>query len=398
MRALFLLFVLAAATGRASEWKPSGDIEHAGGRVVESVWTLERPGSGHRETIRLHRYAAPDRSPGGPVLLYLPGTNMNGVAVAREPRHSLLLALPLAGIPVYAIDYRTHAVGAQELPDSRFMRRWTSAVFVEDASEALRFAASDAGVQRVFVAGFSRGVSLAYSLASQRDAGHLETTRRVAGLVLLDGSYKRAPRHVPQEPPDSVAALERLEHSGAFASDVAAGIGWETRASLMQAAAADPGGPALPGPLQDESTVGTQVARLLYRAWRPGGLANPIERAGDGVSRVEVLARLLAGYDRYYPAVQDVDGAELAAVADASSSLDDAWGELDIPILNFVSSGMGPDWVLDSTFSAVESGSRDVSLVLLEGYGHLDVLVSERSEAEVFDRMASWMRDRREGG
>ena len=105
-----------------------------------------------------------------------------------------------------------------------------------------------------------------------------------------------------------------------------------------------------------------------------------------------VLARLLVGYDRYYPAVQDIDGKAISAEADApDTALDDRWGKLDIPVLLFVNTGMGADWVLTALYSAAHAGSKDVTFTVLEGYGHLDVLVGERAATEVFEPAFAWI-------
>lgn len=393
-RALWLATVLFLALSPEpghpqQEWKEVAKTALEEGAVEELVVETSRPPHRTIDRIRLHRYRSsdPSRTP----LLYLPGTNMNGSPMALEARHDLFQHLALAGVPVYALDYRTQNLPDGPLEDPAQLSPWTSEAFVADAVAALHWVLQDSGQDRVFVAGFSRGVSLAYALASHEGA----PTESLAGLVLLDGSFKDAPSHPPLTTgASSRTGLARLEESGAWASDVATGIGWELRDRLMQAAAEAPDGPTLDGPLDDAETIGDQVGGLLYSAWRPGGLANPIRGGRDGVSRVDVLARLLAGYDRYYPAVQDVDLIDVRRAADAPSPLDDGWGELDLPLLNFVSSEMGGDWVLNSLFSALRSGSRDVTPVLLENWGHLDVLVSEQAEVQVFERILAWMQTR----
>ncbi len=390
-RPTLALFFLAAAGGSAQGpppgWAPQSEREHLDGAVLETVWETRRPPGGPHDRIRLHRYAAP----GGPeplsALFYLPGTNMNGTTAATEARHSLFLWLPQQGIPVYALSYRTHTLGSRDLDDPSVLSAWSTSAFTLDAAAALDAAAHDSGRAELFVAGFSRGVTLAYTTASR--ALPTGATSRVAGLILLDGSFKRAVAAGDTADPD--AALRTLRASGNFASDVAAGIGWRLRDRLLRGAADDPGGAVIEGPFDDKASLGEQVATLLYTAWGPGRLASPIEAHVEGLTRVDVLSRLLAGYDRYYPTVQNPDGAALAAQADAPSPLDDRWGELTIPILNFTASGMGNTWVLDSIYSAVESGSDDVTPILLEGFGHLDVLVSERSEEEVFEVVRRWI-------
>ncbi len=71
--------------------------------------------------------------------------------------------------------------------------------------------------------------------------------------------------------------------------------------------------------------------------------------------------------------------------------LDDGWGELRMPILQFAGTGMGGDWILDGIYTAHKSGSTDVTLNLLERYGHLDVLVGEPALSNVFRPTANWI-------
>ncbi|MEE9279830.1 MAG: hypothetical protein V3V67_06610, partial [Myxococcota bacterium] len=274
---------------------------------------------------------------------------------------------------------RTHFVPSSKESGFEFMASWTIEAFVEDARLAAALARRESDVASLFVAGFSRGVSIAYGLACVEPAGS------VAGLIALDGGFKG---HKPTASFDYAAARETLAAAGRYESDVAAGIGWDTRHRLMQAAAANPTGPPL-DPAFD--SIGAQVSELLYGAWGPGRLANP----KDGVSRVELLARLLDGYDRYYPAIQNLDNASIADHADdPRTPVDDAWGELAVPVLFFGTTGMGPRFLLSGIYSAVEAGSRDVSIHVLENHGHLDVLVGESGRRDVFEPVLSWIRKR----
>jgi alpha-beta hydrolase superfamily lysophospholipase len=359
-------------------WSPAAREAPLAGApdVLETLWTSPRPPGGPFDRIGLHRYRKP--GPQAAALLYLPGTNMNGRAALHDEDHNLWIFLARRGVEVFTLDYRTHAVPATGTPDLAFMRGWDLAAFVEDVRVAAARARAESGRTRLFVAGFSRGVSLAWAWAATQPEA-------VAGIVALDGAFKN---HAPKGAYDHAAELARLESSGAWGTDVAGRMGWEARLKLMEAVSADPDAPAPDGRFP---TVGTQLAEVLYAAWRPGGLAN----AKGGLSRPRPLARLLAGYDRYYPAVQTVDGQSIADRADdPRTPLDDRWGEMDTPVLNFTSTGMGGEWLLNSIFSADRSGSPDVTLHVLERYGHLDVLVGERARAEVFEPALAWIRER----
>ena len=348
-----------------------------GSAVLETVWTSPRAPGGSFDRIGLHRY----RASGKPLatLLYLPGTNMNGVSALTDEAHNIWLFLAARGIEVYAMDYRTHAIPPATAPEALAdLKGWTTAAFVEDAAAAADFARSTSGVDKLYVSGFSRGVFLAYAYASS-------SPDKVSGLILFDGPFKN---HAPTNAFDRPAALAKLEQAGVWASDIGGSRGFEARQQLMDAAAANPDGPATDPKFK---TIGEQLAYVLQTAWLPGGLANPM----GGVSKSQVLAKLLGGYDRYYPSIQDIDGAQMSAFDDdPSTPIDDKWGELDMPVLMFAGTGMGGDWLLNAIYSAAKSGSKDVTFSVLERYGHLDVLVAETAERDVYTPTLDWLKAR----
>jgi pimeloyl-ACP methyl ester carboxylesterase len=370
----------------------------AGSGVLETVWSSARPPAGPFDRIGLHRYRAQGQT--AATLLYLPGTNMNGVAALTDEDHNLWLFLATRGIEVFTIDYRTHFIpSATPATALTALKGWTVEAFVDDIRAAAEVARRESRRERLFVAGFSRGVSLAYAYAST----DLEHT---AGLVLLDGSFKN---HAPKGDYDVAAALQKIETANAWGTDVAGQLGWDARQKLMDTVAANPAAPATDAKLRSPQsspgahascgadcvsaskfkTIGEQLATVLQFAWRPGGLANPL----GGVSRPQVLATLLGHYDRYYPAVQDVDGRSIADHPnDARTAVDDRWGSLKTPVLLYASTGMGGDWLLNAIYSADKSGSTDVTLNVLERYGHLDVIVGEQARHDVFEPTLQWLR------
>jgi hypothetical protein len=226
------------------------------------------------------------------------------------------------------------------------------------------------------VAGFSRGVFLAYAYVCSEPS-------LVAGLIALDGQFKsHAPKNQYEPEPD----LGKLEESKAWAADVSGRLGWEGRQKLMLATAENPLAPATDPKFK---SLGEQLSNLLQFAWGPGALANP----QGGQSRPEVLGRLLAGYDRYYPSIQDPEARRSAdRDDDPKTTLDDLWGEMKTPILYFGNARMPGDWLLNGIYSAQRSGSPDVTINVLEGYGHLDVLVSDHARREVFEPTLAWVK------
>lgn len=387
-----LVAVLVAVPGASARaelaevWERVHDEAPVAGAsgVLETRWQSTRPsetqpGSPSRkpsDRIQVHRYRAQGKSRAA--LLYLPGTNMNGELAVAEERYNLWLYLAARGIEVFALDYRTHFISNDDPSDAgshQSLLDWTIEAFTNDNLSALALARTESGHDRPFVAGFSRGVTFAWALACT-EPGPL------GGLVILDGTFKK---HERSESFDYASAREELISSGRYAADVAGRMGFETRHALMSAASTAPEGPAT---REGHATIGEQVGSILYEAWRPGALANPV----GGFSRPQILARLLDGYDRWWPAIQNVEGRSIAEYTDdPRTSVDDRWGELTLPVLYFGATGMGAEWILDGVYSSVKSGSEDVEIHVLEGWGHLDVLVGEHAAAEVFAPTAKWI-------
>lgn len=374
----FLVFTLLAILAGTS-WADFTQVKaetaiSSDSQITESVWSAAVAPGGRYDRIQVHRYRKPGKS--SHVLLYLPGTNQNGEIALTDEDHNLWVYLANRGIDVYTLDYRTHAIPSEGVTDFAFMQGWTVDRFVEDAEMAAQLARKISAKERLFVAGFSRGVTYAYGVVSRAEQ------QSIAGLIVLDGSFKR----YKEEPWQGYeTAMKKLTESGRFVSDLAGRRGWGNRHLLMLQTYTDSSGAALN---PKYSSIGVQLTETLYNAWGPGGLANP----RDGVSRVEVLALLLDGYDRYFPAVQNLQGRALASQSDdPTTSVDDAWGDFQIPIIYFGSTGMSAESLLNGIYSASHSGSASVSIHVLENYGHLDVLVGEKAREEVFAPILNWI-------
>lgn len=382
---LFLLTTLPCTTTPAAAqdgWtrvltdRPVG----SGSTVVESAWSTARPPGGTYDRITVRRYTV--RSAGReprPVFFYLPGTNMNGQVAVADERHNLWLYLATRGVDVFTMDYRTAVVPADPPADLSFMAAWTTAAFLDDIAAAVALAKQVSGRERVFLGGFSRGVSLAYLHAARRWKAD------VCGLVMLDGGLKD-PR--PDGSVDLTKARAEMDATRVFASDLAGRSGWEGRHQLMQRAAADPPGAATDGRSADAAE---QLSTVLYTAWGPGALANP----RDGHSEPRVLARLLDGYDRFYPAVQEIEGRALASLIDHPAfSDDDGLQDVAVPVLAFNGTGMGLRFLLSGLFTPSLLATKDVTVKVLEGWGHLDIIAGTRAAEEVFQPTLDWIRTR----
>jgi len=317
------------------------------------------------DRVGLHRIASGPAAPAFPgiVMLYLPGTNMNGEVAVDDLRYSMPLYLAAHGVDVWAMDYRTHFVPSGTPAEKlAVMAGWTNRVFEGDVEAAAAFVSVRTHAGRVFIAGFSRGASFAYLFAAMHP-------QRVAGLAILDGFIPRVPA--------------RTMPAGRVADDIGGRhLTYEKRRALMEAVIRDPGGPA---PLPKYKTAAENLEHVVYDAdgvfGGHGGLANP----QGGFSDPSVLARVLIGYDRWWPAVQDYDNPfDASALARLRAS--------KIPVIAFASTNISAKWPAMVVESATATGNTEVTVKRLDGWGHLDVICGTHAESEVYAPLLAWLR------
>jgi pimeloyl-ACP methyl ester carboxylesterase len=333
-------------------------------RVHEFVFQEQR-GPSPFDRIALHRITlgrVPTVHPAA-VVLYLPGTNMNGEIATDDPRYSLPLYLASDGVDFWTLDYRTHFVPASTPPaDLSELQSWTNEMFEADISAGVRFVVAVTRQKQIFLAGFSRGVLFAYLYA----AAHPEN---VSGLVIFDGNIGHGRRGSP--PP------------GVYADDVGGKhLTWDKRQALMRLVINNPSGPA---PIPQFKSAADNLNHVVYNSagfGGKGGLANPFA----GLADPSVLARVLVQYDRYWPNVQDYEDSFTPLIA---ASLKNS----AIPVLAFGSTNIAPEWAQEVAKSAASTGSRDVTVKILHNWGHLDVICGTRAEHQVFETVLLWLKE-----
>lgn len=331
--------------------------------VYEFVFAAAR-GATPFDQIALHRITKGPLAASRPrlVMLYLPGTNMNGQVAIDNQQYSLPLYLAAHGVNVWALDYRTHFVPpSTPQADLTELKSWTNELFVADIDAAVSFIVKTTARDRLFVSGFSRGVDFAYLYAAAHPA-------RVEGLVLFDGWIGHGRAGAPP--------------AGVYADNVGGKhLTWDRREALLKLVIADPEAPA---PLPKYKSASDNLNHVVYDSagfGGKGGLSNPF----GGFSDPAVLAQVLIQYDRYWPAVQDYEDSfgPRAAASLAKSK---------IPVLAFSSTNIAPDWPQSVAKSAGATGSKDVTVKALKGWGHLDVICGTHAEAEVFAPAAAWLK------
>ncbi len=349
----------ASAAADAGTFVASGTVRSFAGAPGVHQWTYTMTrGASPFDRIGLHRITHGAQPPAHPklVVLYLPGTNMNGEVAVDDPRYSLPLFMAEHGVDFWALDYRTHFIPpATPVADLTELKGWTNEMFESDIEAAASYVMKTTGHRRIYVAGFSRGGSFAYLFAARHP-------QSVEGLVIFD-SWIPAERPAATPPPNR------------YADDVGgAHLTYDKRNALMEAVIAKPDGPA---PLPKYKSARANLEAVVYGAGGAfgghGGLANP----GGGFSDAVVLARMLASYDRYWPTVQDDEDSFTLGDRDRLAAS-------KIAVIAFSSTNIGARWPQQVAQSASATGSTDVTVKTLAGWGHLDVICGTHAQAEVF--------------
>ncbi len=315
------------------------------------------------DRIGLHRLAGANRA--GPPVLYLPGTNMNGELPLDDPRHWLPLYLAVNGCDVWSIDYRTHFI-APRTPQAALaqLRGWTAAMFVSDIDTAANFILRTTRQPQLFVMGFSRGAAFAYLYAASHP-------QKVRGLIILDGFVLQ---HA------AMAGLTE-RNSETYATDIGGrSLTYDKRKALLEAVIRDPDGPA---PIPEYRTARENLDHVVYesRAFGGrGGLADPLGGYSDAVT----LARVLITYDRFWPTVQDREDPMTAAMRQRLA-------RSKIPVLAFASTNIGPGWSANVQRAASATGSNP-DVIVLSGWGHLDLLCGTHAESRIYVPALAWLR------
>jgi pimeloyl-ACP methyl ester carboxylesterase len=296
------------------------------------------------------------------VILYLPGTNMNGEVAIDDPRYSLPLFMALNHVDFWALDYRTHFVPASTSSAGLAeLESWTNEMFEADIAVAVRFIIATTKQQKIFLAGFSRGALFAYLYAAAYPD-------KIKGLVIFDGVIGHG-RHGSPPP-------------GVYADDVSGKhLTWDKRQALMQLVISNPDAPA---PFPQFKSAAENLSHVVYESAAfggKGGLANPVA----GLASPSVLAHVMSRYDRYWPNVQDYEDSFTPLIL---TSLTNS----KIPVLAFSSTNIAPEWPEEVEKSAASTGSRDVTVKVLRNWGHLDVICGTQAEHQVFAPSLVWLK------
>lgn len=350
--------LLAGCTGPSPKASSQQECTHfsaerqvQGRAICEDIWTCNRPPFKAHDLVAVRRLAL-CKSASGPVMLFLPGMHMTGAVPETSPSNDLRLDLVMGGGRAWSMDYRTHAIPPIATPsDMAEVASWNADTYLGDARWAVSFVRGLDNAP-VHVAGFSYGAALAYALAAERNHG-------IASLVILDGA----------------PSAGRGASEGPAVMDVGTSeLPYERRERLLRAVIADPENVS---PVRGHFQAGEALADMLWASPRFGGNGG-LCAAKKGVSNIQVVARLLVTYDRWWPrAALDVPAAKGPSQ--------------EIPVLAFASANIGPAWIERVGAGAKAFGGARARVVELPGYGNLDVLTARNAARQVHDPVKQWL-------
>lgn len=390
-----------------------------GVNVNHYVWETERPPYGPFDKIALHRFVyEPHNKLGIPylpardkrkVLFIIPGTWNNGDPKGNDPNFVENYYFAANGYDTYSMDFRTsqipnlaynqfEAYGIDVSPTGD----WTYGVFREDIKTCIEKAKriSRAKKEKLFLAGRSRGGTQMFIYASKY-------SEDLKGLISLDGGGKILPPSGTQMTQEEyelfvanfkatgillseVSGYEQAQFAGAVPSAVTA-VGYDLAANA----------PLFFGPPPDGSTIETVsdlVAYGAYFAWGAGKVTNYYTPypggSGETYMYLDVLMNIEAGFTRYWPAIQNIEGMQLDAYSGEDCPFLDYDNLSDLPMIAFLSELFCPGGTC-LYLPGNKTLSDDVTFVYLPGYGHLDVYCGTHSLEDVKEPMLEWMNERK---
>jgi hypothetical protein len=436
---VLLFFVMGITHSFAHDpWKVNWEYKGSSVSEYDStlkhyVWETARPPYGPFDKISLHRYIRQthhwDADPYSPsknpkkVLFIIPGTWDRGFPKGTNPNISENWFFAANGYDTYAIEFRTGYI-KPNLAYDQFAQfglgdalngttGWTYGVFREDIKACVELAKKLSRAKKLFLAGRSRGGTQLYIYAAKYWKQDLK------GLIGLDGGSPWLPADNPanqKTEAEFLAAVQAFKNGSlpapynTFLSEV---TGYERSgfAGAVPFAKTTVGGPlpdasSLVPPIPDFAPadkkeinfVSDLVCYYGYYAWGAGMVMNYYKPypGGNGETYMdrEVAIDIYSNFTRYWPRIQDLEGAYMTGYSNCPFLDYDDVGAITLPIIQLYSELSCPNGVCLSNPSPYRVQSTDVTIKYLPGYGHLDVYAGTHSLEDVKQPVLEWMNAR----
>ena len=373
--------------------------------LTETYWEIERPPYGTYDKIGLRRLVADSNTDPKGVVFYLPPSYTSARLYANNDgeyleKYDFRIYLANNGYIIYSLDYRTSYVPDSE-KDLSFMTKWGTVMYLTDIQTAIAYAKQVSGVNKVFLAGHSSGAKYVYAYAAQ------EWGQDLSGMIVMDGS----PWEMNAAPaPDNTMDINEVYNAlskGDTAADRAVFAQWSnltpspisyydnylpqfgSRFGEAIGIYKDPfKGPSY-GPFAGFATVSDYLADQFQNVFGDKQYCN----VENGYSTVEMqVAFATEAAVSYWPLVEYSEDAYTGnwggdTLSGVGSDYLYNLGRVDIPIIVFASSEWTTALGMEFAWKALGPTlikNTDRTYILLDGFGHLDILVGEQAQSLVF--------------
>jgi pimeloyl-ACP methyl ester carboxylesterase len=384
-----------------------------GANLQEVAWTASFPQATKHMKVGLRMLSlkgnlqskcqskASTRSRG--VVVYLPPSGASARLYTDSENYDFRIYLANRGYDVFSVDYRSSFI-PEGATDISVMAGFKTSVTLNDIHEAIKQVKFLTGAKKVFLAGHSTGARYVYLYAASKWADDL------AGMIPMDGS--------PWESDGAPAANATMNIDKGYAALKEGDT--EANRKLFKSWGLTPGalyydavlttfepafydaikiyyakGPNAASPVAGFATVSDYIGNRFHFVWGRRQLTN----VRNGTARVDVLLDFaLKACVKHWPLVDYMEDAYIGnwngnpPVADLQFTKN--IGSINIPILVFASSeftdalGFRYEWK-KMGYNMVKS--KDRQYILLNGFGHLDVLLGEQAKDQVYTTLYNWL-------
>ncbi|KAA9381408.1 lysophospholipase [Microbispora cellulosiformans] len=332
-----------------------------------------------RARIGIRAFACGARWPSptpAPVCLWLPGRTGNLDASSAENPTDPRRLLAEAGAVVYAMDYRTHFVDVTCEEDLAACGSWNTAALLSDVRAAVRELNARHTGRPIVLIGHSMGAKLAYLFAASRP------DPPIAGLVVLDGWLRN--------PPDLISDRERRAISSALDR-------WRAGDRVLTNQFAAPGTPGSTATVDDPTGRRRRLRQAYLREMLTsvGGVAGRMVGGAADATSIGMVLRHLSDGDRVWPAVVEIEARAMATgVRDHDlPRYDEFIADVRVPLLCVIAGDRGQDFTARARFTAGLLRHAPRTELVLDGCGHLDLVVGCHFGRRVSQPILAWLRD-----
>lgn len=378
--------------------------------LVHFEWEICRPPYGPYDTITLHRVVPysrviPFTRDNKKVIFMIPGTwDAGGWSKITDPNVNPMLYLAKNGYDVYTMQFRSYNIPDMDYDqfpgngiDISPTTDWTYGVYREDIKTCVDKIKSESKAQKVFMSGFSRGGVHMYIYASKYPGD-------IRGMIVFDYLVKKFPPSGDQmdeatynyvvslfkagvlPDPDNPSQVIPWIY-GVFGLDIQGYNNWKL-AGVLPYSKYMVGG-TLPA---NFPVISDYVADSAYHVWDVLGLGQgALSNYYEGYIDRDVLVKTLNEFARYYPSIQTLEDLQMQAYADVPYfDYDD--NPIDLPMIAFLTPYIGcmfNNCLMDTLPN--KTINDDVTINLLAGYGHMDVLFGKDSLTDVKQPLLDWL-------